>query len=69
MRLRDLTPSLGALNGLDMIKEASSTFDSTIVRNALDRMINVVIKVVMEISGMNKCVFFFVILTMHGYDI
>ena len=71
VRLRNLT--LGALNGLDMIKEASSRFDSMIVKDALDRLINVIIEVVMEISraysGMNKYVCTFITLTIHGYDI
>lgn len=53
--------TLNTLDGLDTIEEASSAFDSKIVGNALNRLINVIIEISMEISkaysGLNKCAF------------
>ena len=60
MKLRNIV--LGSLAGMDTLKEASSNFNSKMVGDALDDLINVIIEVITEISkaydSLNVCMCF-----------
>ena len=64
MELRDMTLSI--LDDLRTIERASSGFRSEVVGDAVNRLINAVIDVVMKISeaysGLNKCAQYLVVI-------